>query len=95
MTAPTGSNPQFKIVTKNGQGFIIGMPGGIPSSKQKDGASYAVHENGTENTRRWESLMRPQYDLLKSRECITMPESARLLNQFAEYALAAMRRAVE
>jgi (p)ppGpp synthase/HD superfamily hydrolase len=31
-------------------------------------ASYAMHENGTENTRRWESLMRPKYDLLKSRE---------------------------
>ena len=56
-------------------------------------ASYAVHENGIQDTRRWENLMRPQYEALKSRACTTMPDSARLLNQFAEYALTAMQHA--
>jgi (p)ppGpp synthase/HD superfamily hydrolase len=58
-------------------------------------ASYAVHENGTQATRYWEeALMRPQYEVLRSRACDTMPKSARLLNQFAEFALGAMRQAV-
>jgi (p)ppGpp synthase/HD superfamily hydrolase len=59
-------------------------------------ASYAVHENGSEKTRHWlEDLMLPQYNLLQSRKSsTTMPESTRLLNQFADYALKAMQHAV-
>jgi (p)ppGpp synthase/HD superfamily hydrolase len=59
-------------------------------------ASYAVHENGPEKTRYWcEVLMRPQYDVLRSRKCLTMPVGARLLQQFADYALKSMQYAVD
>jgi hypothetical protein len=55
------------------------------------------HKDATDGTRYWlEGLMLPQYNLLQScKSSNAMPESTRLLNQFADYAIEAMRYAVD